>query len=98
MPCLKPGGFMPKPENKTMAPMPWWAKLIVGATAVGLIAKFLPLQEILYLFMMIVMIPMALFAGIGLISQGTYEGLQGQIARVQTTLQDKVQEKLRNAA
>ncbi len=86
---------MSRTENKPLPPMPWWAKLIVGACAIGLIVKFLPIQEILYLFLMIVMVPLALFAGVGLISQGTYEGLQGQIASVQAALQEKVDAKLR---
>lgn len=87
---------MPNKEDKTLAPMPWWAKLIVGATAVGLIVKFTPIQQCLYLFLMIVMVPMALFAGVGLISQGTYEALQGKIAEAQATLQERVDEKLRD--
>lgn len=65
-------------------------KILLGAVGIGVIVKFTPILDILYLFFMIVCIPVILLYSIGLISDGTYEAFAGQGNNLFQTLRDRV--------
>lgn len=52
---------------------PWWAKLLLGGLIVALSIKFLPLWDMMYLFLMIVLIPVMFLVSVGAITAGSYE-------------------------
>lgn len=52
-------------------------KMLVGGGLVGLILWKTPIADLLYLFAMVVVVPLSLFAGTGLIGQGTFEAFKG---------------------
>ena len=52
-------------------------KVVLGGALVGYILYAFPVVEILKLFFLIVVIPILLMVGLGLISEGTYNAFAG---------------------
>jgi hypothetical protein len=53
--------------------MPSWAKMLVGICGILALAKWTPILDLMYLFLMVVIIPWVFLACIGLVSWGTVE-------------------------
>ena len=52
---------------------PWWLKIIVGITGIGLLYKFYSLVEAMSVFFAICAVPFGVLFSLNLITQGTYE-------------------------
>jgi len=52
---------------------PWWLKIIVGITGLGLLYKFYSLVEAMSIFFTICAVPFGVLFSLNLITQGTYE-------------------------
>lgn len=75
------------------------ASVILGAGVIGIVLWKLPIVEILYLFAMIVVIPLALFASLGLVSKGSMEiivggakGFRNRVNEAMNKLKDELED------
>ena len=85
------------PDEKQMT-LPWWGKILIGTLITALIVKFTPILEILTLSFYIVMVPMFLFVGLGLISAGTAEAMTDGWKKTVAEINERVNDKLKAAA
>ena len=85
-------------SEKDSVTIPWWAKLIIGAVGVGVIAKYTPIVELLSLFFYVCMVPLLLMMSLGLLSSGSYEALRGGWNKTSAEIKRRVDLKVSEAA
>lgn len=71
--------------------MPGWVKILVGVFGIGVIWYLTPIFELLNYFVMIVCIPLALLASVGLIGAGTYNYIVVGIPSILTDFNNRVE-------
>ena len=74
--------------------VPGWFKIIVGLAGICITLKFFPIVEILNLFALIVLVPLCLFASVGLIADGAGEATRN----VWNTTMDRARQEAQNIA
>lgn len=57
--------------------IPGWFKVILGAAGIFMTFKLFPIVELLNLFALIVLVPLCLFASVGLIADGAGDAARG---------------------
>jgi len=65
-------------------------RLLIGVAGVGLIVKFTPILDLLYLFFMIVCIPLMLMLSIGMITANTFNLITQQGNDFFATMKERV--------
>lgn len=83
-----------KEETKSSGKLPWWGKVLAGGVGVFLIVKFTPIMDILTMFFYVCMVPLFLFASLGLVSSGFVEafanGYKDTVAEINKRVAQKV--------
>ncbi len=79
-------------EDDFLVRVPWFAKVVLGTAGTALILYKAPIQACLYLFFMIVVIPMSLLFSLGLIGKGTIEAFSGNFQATMDLFTKKVNE------
>tara|TARA_Y100000310_G_scaffold176646_1_gene176759 strand:- start:1361 stop:1636 length:276 start_codon:yes stop_codon:yes gene_type:complete len=72
--------------------LPWWCKVLLGFIVMLGLYKFTPILECLYLFMMVVLVPLTFFTAVGIISDGTYEAMRDGVTQVFVLAREKAAE------
>ena len=69
--------------------IPWWAKLFVSAIAIILLLKFTPLLDAMYLFVVIVLLPLVALSFLGFGVGGAIDGFRWILAKIQDARKDQ---------
>lgn len=63
--------------------IPWWAKLFASAIAIILLLKFTPLLDAMYLFVVIVLLPLVALSFLGFGVDGAIDGFRWILQKIQ---------------
>ena len=87
----------PEEVAKIERSLPWWGKILIGGTIIGVIANFTPIVEILKASFVLVVVPSAFLLGFGLISSGTFQAINDGWHNTMSEVNRRVAEKVRAA-
>ncbi len=91
------GSAKPETQEESAKPtgkLPWYGKVLAGGLGIFLIVKFTPIMDIMTMFFYVCMVPLFLFASLGLVSSGFVEafanGYRDTVAEINKRVAQKV--------
>lgn len=72
--------------------LPFWIKLPLGVLILLLLYKYTPLLDLVQMFLLVVCVPLAALAAVGLISTSTAEGVANYIPSLVEKLKERIDE------